>query len=57
MDYDHLFLTLDYRKLRNAIPEELFPEVEGSLMGGGRVSLPFPVLKTELTRSQAAERQ
>lgn len=42
MDYDHLFLTLDYRKLRNAIPEELFPEVEGSLMGGGRCFTPFP---------------
>lgn len=43
MDYDHLlFLTLDYKKLRNVIPEELFPELEGSLMGGGRCFTPFP---------------
>lgn len=40
--YDHIFFTLDYRKVRNVIPVELFPEVEGSLMGGGRCFIPFP---------------
>lgn len=41
--YDRMmFLTLDYTKLRNVIPEELFPELEGSLMGGGRCFTPFP---------------
>lgn len=39
------FLTQDERKVKNVIPEELFPELEGSLMGGGRCFTPFP--KTE----------
>lgn len=35
-------LTQDDRKLKNVIPEELFPELEGSLIGGGRCFTPFP---------------